>query len=57
MLFKMIIKIKTIELKTIIKGFLLFKGSFISLTFSLLTNLVNSPPLVAIKDLHPFSGK
>ena len=40
-----------------IKGFLLCTGSLISLTFFLSINFVNSPPLVTMKDAHPFSGK
>ena len=44
-------------LNKIINGFLLCTGSLINLTFSLLTNSINYPPLVTINDLQLFSAK
>ena len=52
-----IIPINKIVLIKINNGFLLCTGSLINFTFFLSTNFVNSPPLVTIKDSHPFSGK
>ena len=56
-LFNKIIPINIIALNKIKTGFLLCTGNLITVTFFLSTYFNNSPPLVTINDLQPFSGK
>ena len=52
-----IIAIKAKELNSMSIGFLLCTGSLINLTFFLFTYLINSPPLVTMKEEQLFSER